>query len=370
MRKPMTGPAQSIISLCMDQCSTIDSCMGFTLSYDSDSSLACRLDGQCVSDGSVTCQQFSQCDSTLPHASARSYLQMGKNAAVAERMPAWSAKVAKVVRNAKKDPSLLTRSREYILLHIPKTGTTFAGVLASLLGPPYGWAGGDLQHYWTSLCTHMVDLPACDRWSTPPTDACRVNVFCADGLPTVCPMRAYHDPWDPTAKGGIGVALFREPVARIVSAYHHDMHAQGFGGDIRALQNAQKHKRFEDFAAIPEVHNCQTKMLLGRQCAARFTITKELFEEAVRVLQGFFFVGLSEEFDLSARLLARKLGKAELSALPNSRAGSYDHQRAPLGANLTWVQALESWDVQLYALARQRFWAESKLYDRIVPSGR
>jgi hypothetical protein len=60
---------------------------------------------------------------------------------------------------------------------------------------------------------------------------------------------------------------------------------------------------FEEYMDIHEYHNIQTRMLGADSFPYRnITVTKELYDKAVAALDSLFFVGVQEEFEISAKV--------------------------------------------------------------------
>lgn len=67
--------------------------------------------------------------------------------------------------------------------------------------------------------------------------------------------------------------------------------------------------QFDEYIEMVEYQNIQTRMLGADSFPYRnISITEEVFQKAADNINRFFFVGLQEEFDVSAVLLAREIG--------------------------------------------------------------
>ena len=163
-----------------------------------------------------------------------------------------------------------------------------------------------------------------------------------------------------------GVAIFREPRARLASAFFmkgRDQKCMGFQTHaslpkrvtaalcerFRALPEAEA---LREYAKRPEVRNVQTKMLLGiYRYADRPDDSLDVAEAVRRLRECFPFVGLQERWGESLWLFSRTMrGAAPFSAeraAVNTRPGAYDREM---------VRHLDDYadrDTELYAAAVQ-----------------
>jgi hypothetical protein len=97
------------------------------------------------------------------------------------------------------------------------------------------------------------------------------------------------------------VGLFREPRARLVSAFHYGMHAFGAPEEWHEALKARV-KTLQEFVETPQILSCSTKMLLGRACAEDYNVSVSDAAQALRNLDTFAFVGLTEAFNMSVCL--------------------------------------------------------------------
>lgn len=111
------------------------------------------------------------------------------------------------------------------------------------------------------------------------------------------------------------ITVFREPTARLLSAWFYRGHSPNldffqvrpYFKDIAAGKLPKV--TFEEYIEMVEYQNIQTRMLGADSFPYRnISITEEIFQKAVDTIDRFYFVGLQEEFDVSAILLARELG--------------------------------------------------------------
>ena len=93
--------------------------------------------------------------------------------------------------------------------------------------------------------------------------------------------------------------LFREPRSRLVSAYNYQKHSFGLIDRLKFLHRVHT---FNDYVNAPEIRGCATKMLLGKFCAQKLTLTVKHLHKALRNLERFAFVGLTDAYNASVCL--------------------------------------------------------------------
>ncbi|EGD82943.1 hypothetical protein PTSG_03576 [Salpingoeca rosetta] len=104
------------------------------------------------------------------------------------------------------------------------------------------------------------------------------------------------------------MAMFRNPLTRLRSAYNHARHAFGLSDRAKMVEET-KQWSLKQWTTWPGVRGCQTKMVLGQHCGSKFELTAADLEEAKRrVDEHFAFVGLVEAWNTSACLFHRMFG--------------------------------------------------------------
>lgn len=118
------------------------------------------------------------------------------------------------------------------------------------------------------------------------------------------------------------ISLFRNPKSRLVSAYLDHYHLEGMSADrrdeLKGLMPVEygHHKSVESAVAnfkaygsfAPDNFGCQTKMILGYPCHARVDITRDMLVKAIRIMQTFRFIGVTEYYESSVLLFNRMMG--------------------------------------------------------------
>lgn len=118
---------------------------------------------------------------------------------------------------------------------------------------------------------------------------------------------------------------------------------------------------FDEYIEMVEYQNIQTRMLGADSFPYRnISISDEVFEKAVDTIDRFFFIGLQEEFDLSAVLLSRELGlddrnvtvvkEREQQGMKQIKA-----KKAEITSNsslMARVREVNDYDIRLYKLGK------------------
>jgi hypothetical protein len=202
------------------------------------------------------------------------------------------------------------------------------------------------------------------------------------------------------------VTMLRPARQRLLSAFYAGLHVGGSrlsGGRLDALYTNVTCPAA--FARFDGVSNCQTKMLIGCRCGGMCggigrarpwsRIHNNALSQATRVLlHRVFFVGLTDHFDISVRLLHRALGLrphdqpkmtnlrpgvAQLSASRTGSNSSYNERELDVDFAKKWTPdrpwsrcrgtgvapfiewevpsaQLEELDQAVYMVAAKRFW--------------
>jgi hypothetical protein len=145
-----------------------------------------------------------------------------------------------------------------------------------------------------------------------------------------------HDPLKTIALAPTVLMMLREPHRRLLSEYVYsydmnDLHMQPTLSNFRrsvieALRHQSHDKalalddRLAAFGAFPGIAHCQTKMILGRMCYEKVSLTREHSEKAILTMEKFAFVGDTDRWSMSMCVLARKFQRPDLEKFSlNSR---------------------------------------------------
>lgn len=251
-------------------------------------------------------------------------------------------------------------------LHVPKCGTSFGFVIYSYACPR---------------------LPAAASIAPPPVQdaghsdlgkqSIMLNLLAKYKPSTYCPKDAFepgsvlfhHDPLRASLSSSHrGVALFRDPVNRLYSAFH-SLHAQGMRSIEKVkLRNASTSPR--TYAQFPGIASCQVKMLNGYQCAGPKVVGVEELEVAKRRLtEAFAFIGLTEHYNLSVHLFHAMFGGSpRASVFENARpTAHFIHGFSQAEASRYLTPEDDPFDTELYIEACRIFANRLEAYGFEVP---
>jgi len=226
-------------------------------------------------------------------------------------------------------------------LHIPKTGTSFANTI---------W------HYGCPMLPENTSVADYDgRYEGHLNEEYPIEKWCpnlVDHTPsTHKPIGAME--W--SVNEGNFVAMVRDPTERIISAYSYANHhcikdcnpenkkwlpaldsakscnevrdiSRRYSPECDALHESRCPS---DYAETLAAQGCMTKMILGYPCSSKVDLDADMRQKAVdRVKEGFAFVGLVEEWDLSLCMFHRELG-GELYNAETAHIRSNSHEEGP-----------------------------------------
>eukprot|EP01039_Chlorochromonas_danica_P000744 gene744-808_t len=245
-------------------------------------------------------------------------------------------------------PITTTPLREIHFIHIPKCGgTTMTAVLRQMMC--------NLDPMKNSDC--CLNPGFCD-WHA--FRRCAVIKGCINHFPN----RKFIFQSMPS------VAVFREPTARIISAFFYRGHSPNLDffqvrPEFKEISKGLKPKvTFQEYIEMPEYQNIFTRMLGADSFPYRnITITDAVYAKAVEALNRLFFVALQEDFDVSIAALTR------LWAIPNAYNITISRERGGESKHITQqknsirgdselmnrVKEVNRYDLKLYELVVQRF---------------
>merc|ERR1719326_998611 len=184
-------------------------------------------------------------------------------------------------------------------IHFPKCGTSFTSVLYNYVcqSTPQSTVLYEVTpevelNYFQRTCSFCFKpcYPGkCVGFSTwsPHDGLVRKNVqkqgfrtkMCAASLRGI--VNTHYPLTDKHVRENVrALAMFRNPLARLKSAYNHARHAFGIG-DRQAMVDATRNASLKEWAHYPGIAACQTKMLNGHHCASKAEVTSfHLCQEA------------------------------------------------------------------------------------------
>ena len=197
-------------------------------------------------------------------------------------------------------------------LHIPKTGTSFMNTI------------------WHHGCP---DLPLLAEAGMFNESFERKFDKLYGPLNHTCPYLEDHSPathkpigpkeWARLPRGTF-VSMFRQPAARIISAFYMkekrggqcilDCNPESSGCDVvrrrhrTGCDKIHKCQNLGAYSSLPTVRGCQTRMIAGFPCNGGQPVSSTMLKTSLQRLRSFGFVGLIEEWELSVCLFHRRFG--------------------------------------------------------------
>jgi hypothetical protein len=161
------------------------------------------------------------------------------------------------------------------------------------------------------------------------------------------------------------VTMLREPVERIVSAFHYGMMADGFNmTQAVELQKACYSDEVVCYASYPGIPHCVTKMMLGHRCADNVQLNESAKNLALQVLRKMPFVGLTEEWNEAVCQFHKAFGgKPPLGAFRNVNP-RFSKKKVPTAEQSLRESFRDDYDQALYDVAKRNF------YQRYLPDGK
>lgn len=187
----------------------------------------------------------------------------------------------------------------------------------------------------------------------------------------------HHVPWlrglgQPTLHPRVGsvVAVFRDPLQRLISA-HRSMQQSPLCCSLDwglGPPNGTRRRSFDgvsaaQFARMPGIGGCQTKMVLGWACAREVQLTQAAVARAVHFVEhSMAFVGLLAEWETTVCLWHARFGGALYSAELQAFTRSKREATRRLPTNKSYATAeldgFEDIDAAVYDTAVRRFQRE------------
>lgn len=182
------------------------------------------------------------------------------------------------------------------------------------------------------------------------------------------------------------MVILREPTARLVSAFvdgfhhegmnHHDFlklkakMLNGNGDNFLSRLSSNASLRYAEhaiklYSEEPVMIGCQTKMILGYDCADSdyilpLPLNQTILQQAINKLNSFSFIGLFEEYSKSIELFHITAGKGTVpSPVEIARTRLTDHNITKIISSFLWNYT-DPYDHLLYAVGRKIFYKRYK----------
>lgn len=234
----------------------------------------------------------------------------------------------------------------------------------------------NMYDQWMSLTKHQRKHTAYDLVLMGVLKNVQCNV-------EFCPMKnfGFHNAYNASDMRGHVVSIFRDPLKRMVSAYI-------FTGMMVPLaltpssRNKIMHARsmnysmpIQEYAALPGIPACATKMILGMPCGADPEpplMQKDLDEAKRRVREDFLFVGLTEEADATEKLFLAmfngnmKLEQSFATVFHRKNKKTTQEDQLKLEYNLTSTGWKDNFDGGLYDEVKRIFYHRCQQYNVVT----
>ena len=180
------------------------------------------------------------------------------------------------------------------------------------------------------------------------------------------------------------VAMFRDPLQRLLSAFHEGRRIEtnsGRGWDkermkvmiaaMDKLKDQSEDSRFHFYVNWPHLRGCATKMVMGFHCNAEHNITAgDVVEAQRRIREDFAFVGLLEHYDDSVCLFHQMFGHSLWLPIESGhdRQGRQHSTKSSAGLyegtdiSKFGSEGVDPWDQEIYDTAHEVFTANLRQY--------
>jgi hypothetical protein len=263
-------------------------------------------------------------------------------------MPDFSLSLLAVKAVVTTPPAVAIKPKETLLefeeihfIHIPKCGgTSMSAVLRQVM---------------------------CQRDTEANAECCTNPGFCDWHAHRRCPVIKgciNHFPHRPLIfnKKMPSIAIFRQPVSRLISAYFYQCHSPNndcfqVRPEFKQIKAGKAPRvSFGEYLEIHEYNNIMTRMLGADSFPYRnVTVTEDLYEAAIKAVDNIFFVGIQEAYDYSVEILLREFDMQLSIELPTERQDKSNKKlksdKNAVKGNVVWMKRAEevnSYDMRLY----------------------
>jgi hypothetical protein len=236
-------------------------------------------------------------------------------------------------------PPVVLNASKVSWLHIPKTGTSFANTLVT-------WGCPSLDNH-AYVGEHHPDGGKGEylkEFMYDHRSECKTGFsLCGGHLPIGVPKCT-----DLKTHSASLVGMFRQPEQRIMSGYYNGYHSMDY--------DPAKPPTLSEYARY--VVGCSVHMMTGRGCGSQHVIDEQDLEVALmRLDDAFAFVGITEEWNLSACLFHAMFGSdIHYRELLNVRPGN-ESTKGEAYDTTALDGFIDEWDGRLYDHAYNIFWS-------------
>lgn len=275
---------------------------------------------------------------------------------------AWGLNLVTSIDPANSTKNLVLDVNKFAFLHVPKTGTGFINTLLTIGCPNIT----NEEHN-----TLQISGPGyIKNWMKELGHKCVPGFnFCYGGFTSHIAIteKTGCNGWKEHA--GQFVGLFRTPEQRIISAFHNGRHS--YYGNRYWNLTLEEYARGSAGCAVKMMAGNDMITKLGLMSACWWSEDKNymppdsMVQKAVqRLREGFIFVGLTEEWDLSVCLFHKMFGgschEREFKA---ERRGLARRQSMEEWDTTKLNGFTDSYDAKLYEIAKGIFWSNIQKYN-------
>eukprot|EP00927_Polykrikos_kofoidii_P082123 TRINITY_DN8078_c0_g1_i1.p1 TRINITY_DN8078_c0_g1~~TRINITY_DN8078_c0_g1_i1.p1 ORF type:complete len:343 (+),score=35.52 TRINITY_DN8078_c0_g1_i1:56-1084(+) len=161
--------------------------------------------------------------------------------------------------------------------------------------------------------------------------------------------------------------IFREPASRTLSSFHHFGKGGGNMTEFARRVRGQQASMLSSGAAGFEKVRCEFSQSDSAYACAH--MVEPDVPLAIQRIDGFAFVGILEEFDMSVCLFHKMMGSNCLAVeFSKTREQAYPGGDRLKDEQLEQLRKMgDPWDEQIYEAAQRRFWSDVRKYE-LTPS--
>ena len=173
------------------------------------------------------------------------------------------------------------------------------------------------------------------------------------------------------------ITILREPVSRLLSAWFYRGHSPNLDFFqvrpwFKEISDGKRPKvLFPEYIEMNEYQNIQTRMLGADSFPYRdVVINAQVYQKAIDSMNGLFFVGIQEAYDLSVQVMLRELNvqiKVDILKERDQQSSKrIAKEKADIKSNKTLlerVRLVNSYDMNLYKYGLNKFCKTARKYE-------